>query len=270
MIQVAVCDDMYAELEEIVRIIRDYRAQHPDQELSVQSFSSPYALLSAVENGQFHDIYILDIVMPRISGIELGRYIRAHNNACAIIFCTITPEYALESYCVQAQNYLVKPIRRAALIQSLEQAIQRLRHDRAKGISVHTPNGRCFIPFYQIVYLELSNRRIHFHQTTDEVIQSLLLRGSFETALADLLTDPRFLQTHKSFVVNMEHISIQHRGFLTTDTGARIPVSTRKRTQVMDQYFQFLASLRTVSQQPPPFPLESGPEGKTPGHPPEI
>ncbi len=240
MIRIAVCDDIRAELEEITQIIRDYGTQHPDQELTVYSFSSPYALLGAVENGQFHDIYILDIVMPRISGIELGQYIRSHNNACAIIFCTITPEYALDSYCVQAQNYLVKPIRKDSMIQALEQALQRLRHDHAKGISIHTPGGQSFIPFYQIVYLELSNRRILFHLTNGDAIQSLLLRGSFEAALADLLTEPRFLHPHKSFVVNMEHIAKQRGSSLVMDTGACVPISMRRRSAVIRQYFNYL------------------------------
>lgn len=242
MLRIAVCDDIQTELDEITQIIRDYGIQHPDQELTVQPFSSPYTLLGGVEHGQFHDIYILDIVMPNISGIELGQYIRSRNSACAIIFCTITPEYALESYCVQAQNYLVKPIRRDALVQSLEQALQRLNHDRAKGVSIHTPDGQSFIPFYQIVYLELSNRRILFHQTSGAVIQSLLLRGSFEAALAELLTEPRFLQPHKSFVVNMEHISQQQSGALVMDTGARIPISTRRRSWVIQRYLGFLSS----------------------------
>lgn len=249
MIRVAVCDDMRTELEEVAQIIRQYGTQHPEQEITVQSFSSPYALLGAVENGQFHDIYILDIVMPQISGIELGHYIRSHNNACAIIFCTITPEYALESYCVQAQNYLVKPIRKDALIQSLEQALQRIKHDHAKGISIHTPGGQSFIPFYQIVYLELSNRRILFHQTSGEIIQSLLLRGSFEAALADLLTEPRFLHPHKSFVVNMEHIAKQQSGSLVMDTGDHVPISVRKRSAVVQQYFSFLDSRQRAAGQ---------------------
>lgn len=241
MIRIAVCDDMRAELEEILQIIRTYADRHPAREIQVQAFSAPYALMSTVENGQHHDIYILDIVMPHISGIELGRRIRAHNSACAIIFCTVTPEYALESYCVQAQNYLVKPIRPAALIQSLERALTQLDHEHAAGIRVHTPQGQSFLPFYQIVYLELSERRILFHLTGGETVRTLLLRGSFEVALADLLAQPRFLQPHKSFVVNMEHIARQQSDSLVLDSGDRVPISVRRRSAVLRQYFNYLA-----------------------------
>lgn len=248
MIRIAVCDDNASELGEMLRIIDRYAQRHPEQEITAQGFSSPYALLGAVENGQFHDIYVLDIVMPHISGIELGHYIRSRNNACAIIFCTITPEYALESYCVQAQNYLVKPIQESALLHALEQALQRLSYDQAKGISLHTAEGQSFVPFHQIVYLELANRRIRLHPAKGEPIQSLLLRGSFESALADLLSEPRFLQPHKSFVVNMEHIANQQPGALVMDNGARVPVAVRKRAAVIQQYFNYLEARRREIQ----------------------
>lgn len=55
------------------------------------------------------DIILLDIVMPLLNGMDTARELRAQDTAVKIIFLTSSPEFALESYEVRAQDYLLKP-----------------------------------------------------------------------------------------------------------------------------------------------------------------
>ena len=59
---------------------------------------------------EHYDIYLLDVVMPGLNGIELAKEIRSSDKAADIIFLTSSPEFAVESYTVKASNYLVKPV----------------------------------------------------------------------------------------------------------------------------------------------------------------
>lgn len=183
--------------------------------------------------------------MPPMSGIELGRVIRLRDRECAIIFCTVTPEYALESYCVRAQNYLVKPCRREELFRSLDQALLRLEQRLSAGISIRTREGTALLPFHQIAYIELRERRMAFHLTDGTAVESTVLRGSFELALADLLADPRFLQPHKSFVVNMDQVLLGSGLRLTMRDRTPIPVSVRRRAQVLDRFFAYMSARKS-------------------------
>lgn len=242
MITIAVCDDCPNDLRMLGEMVAGYAARRPQFEIVMKSFSSPHELLAHVEQGRFYDIYVLDILMPGVGGIELGRYIRERNDSCAILFSTVTPEYALDAFCVQAQNYLVKPFHPEAFCRSLDRAIRCLKEDGTRGISFRTSEGLTFLPFHQITYISLAERRMEFHQTDGTVTRSLALRGSFEEALADLLTVPRFLQTHKSFVVNMDHVHMSGSSQMVLDDKTVVPMSARRQAAALDRYFTYLYS----------------------------
>lgn len=254
MIRVAICDDLPAELESVSQFLLEYARLHPEYDITTFPYNSPHHLLSALDRGQQHEIYILDIIMPGMSGIELGRAIRRANHICTIIFCTVSPEYALESYHVQAQNYLLKPFQPKTLFQSLTQAIHRLQLDLARGISFRAGTGVVFLPFHDIVYIESVRRRMVFHCTDGKTITSLALRGSLENALSDLLSDPRFFQPHKSFVVNMHHIRLLLEANITLGNGVVIPIASRRQSDALDRYLDFLSSRRVHPRSGTPAP----------------
>ncbi len=65
-------------------------------------------LLASMERENY-DLLFLDVLMPGLSGIQAAREIRQKNENIKIVFLTSSPEYAVESYSVQATNYLLKP-----------------------------------------------------------------------------------------------------------------------------------------------------------------
>ena len=71
MLRIAICDDQPRELDIITEYIKEFLNAH-SEEAKIQEFSHPDHLLTAIETESFH-IYILDIVMPMVSGLELGR-----------------------------------------------------------------------------------------------------------------------------------------------------------------------------------------------------
>ncbi len=74
MIHIAICDDAPQELKNISLRIKKYIASN-DLDAEVEEFSHPDALLLASEKTPF-DLYLLDIIMPMITGIDVGRELR--------------------------------------------------------------------------------------------------------------------------------------------------------------------------------------------------
>ena len=74
MVRIAVCDDSAAELRAISSLADEYLSSRGVAG-TVRSFDHPDALLCQSESEGFH-IYLLDMVMPMLSGLELGRAIR--------------------------------------------------------------------------------------------------------------------------------------------------------------------------------------------------
>lgn len=66
------------------------------------------------------DAAFLDIEMPKISGLELARQLKALNRRTSIVFVTAYDQYALHAFDVHASGYLLKPYTRADIAAELE------------------------------------------------------------------------------------------------------------------------------------------------------
>lgn len=108
MLRIGVCDDDKEFRQRLVQMIRIW-SDHSGIPTELYPFDNGDELIS--KNAAFRmDIILLDIVMPLLNGMDTARELRAQDTAVKIIFLTSSPEFALESYEVRAQDYLLKPI----------------------------------------------------------------------------------------------------------------------------------------------------------------
>ncbi|MEI6101240.1 MAG: response regulator, partial [Eubacteriales bacterium] len=86
MIRIAVCDDTVSELETIHELVMGFIKENPESDFSVQCFQSASELLAAIDDGCIYHIFLLDIVMPAINGIDAGELIREKDEVAIIIY----------------------------------------------------------------------------------------------------------------------------------------------------------------------------------------
>ena len=72
-------------------------------------YSSGERLLAAFQRPEPIHLLFLDIYLPGLSGMETARRIRSAGNPTSIVFVTVSREHGMESFEVQAFDYLVKP-----------------------------------------------------------------------------------------------------------------------------------------------------------------
>ena len=111
---IAVCDDQTEELKDLTELLGDRGTP-----VRVKSFRSAAALLDAARHERF-TLYLLDIMMPGLNGMDAAREIRGFDKAADIIFLTSSPGFAYDSYSVKALEYLLKPIRTKTLYPILD------------------------------------------------------------------------------------------------------------------------------------------------------
>ena len=117
------------------------------------------------------DLVFLDIQMPGITGIEFARTI---SKKTLVIFTTAYTEYALDSYEVDAIDYLIKPVE----AERFQKAVD-------KALSYHS--------------LLLKEEK--------EAIETIVAAEYFFVkAERDLLPKSIFLRVNKSYIVNTDHI----------------------------------------------------------------
>lgn len=100
------------------------------------------------------DIYILDILMPGLSGIDAARKLRQLGDGGEIIYITNSNDFAADSYEVRAFSYLLKPVDEARLFKVLDGAVEKLERRRSSAVMVNTPGGMQRIRLEQILYVE--------------------------------------------------------------------------------------------------------------------
>jgi len=97
MLKIAVCDDEQSYLHDLTRLLDEYGAAQGIG-LAATAFSLPFDLLERVESGAEFDLYLLDVYMPGMTGIELASQLRRIGIETPVVFLTTSKEHALEAF----------------------------------------------------------------------------------------------------------------------------------------------------------------------------
>lgn len=238
MLQIAICDDEPIELDIIKEYITEYIVTYK-LDAEMKQFSHPDKLLTAIETESFH-LYIIDIVMPMVSGIELGKEIRSIDRESQIIYATTEPQFALQAYVASPINYLVKPIDKQQLFDTLTFALSRIDLSEEQTFTVKSTKSLRVLKLSEIQCSEYRNHAVIFTLTNGEEIISRTIRESFTKYITPILKDARFLQCHTSYLVNMRRVECFARDSFTLRGGKVVPIAAKQYPVVRDQYMNYL------------------------------
>jgi len=206
MVRIAICDDEEKQLEQTAALLNMYLQSRSGLHGQIETFCSGVELLARAESAGGFDLYVLDILMPELSGIDTGRRLRALGEGGEIVYLTCSNDFAADSYDVRAFFYLLKPVEQEKLFLVLDGAVEKLNHRRSNAVVVTTADGPRRILLERIRYVERVGRCMRYY-CTDGTIDSQTIRVSFHEAAASLLADRRFYQCGASFVLNFQHVT---------------------------------------------------------------
>ena len=242
MLRIAICDDMIDELTVITAYINEYLESHC-HDAEVLQFSHPDALLTLCQVEHFQ-LYILDIVMPMVNGIDLGKEIRRMDREAQIIYTTTEPGFALQSFVANPINYLIKPLEKAQFFDALALAISKVDMAEESTITVKTLDRLRVLKLPSIVCCEYVNRTAVYTLSDGETITTRNIQGSFAEHIAPLLCDRHFLQPHTSFALNMNRVEAFSREGFVMQGGKVVPIPSKLYGQVRDSYMDYLITKR--------------------------
>ena len=230
MFRIAICDDEAEFTGQIREMLQSWSGQ--PEHLRCSIFDNGDALAAAHRSDPF-DMILLDMVMPLQNGIETAREIRLNDRQVKIIFLTASPEFAVESYSVKANGYLLKPIGAEKLYACLDEIVQEMELS-SRAIVVQGIHSVQRIPLDQIEYVKAQNKHILF-----------ALRGNSRVLTTDplylheknLTVSDGFFKCHRSYIVNLNEIDSYSSRELITRSGCRIPVARSVHKEFEDAYF---------------------------------
>lgn len=196
--KITILENNNAELKNLLSILNEWSSTN-NTRLTINTYQSSEELLENDSNCYIDtDIFLLDIEMGNISGLELAKILRMNNYTGFIIFLTAFKDYVFEGYNVHAFNFFVKPINKSLLFQCLDE----IKEKMASNFYTYKNKNKetRFIPFNDIIFF-LSNS----HYT--DITTSKAIYSQYASLKTILNTLPRqFIQVHKSCIVNMDHI----------------------------------------------------------------
>lgn len=240
MLRIAICDDMPQELQSLVSLTNQYLVAN-GHDAEVRKFSHPDALLTTIEAESFH-LYLLDIVMPMVSGIELGKEIRRLDREAQIIYATTEPQFALQAYAASPINYLIKPIEKRQLFDTLTLAISKVDLAEEQTFAVKSADGLRVIKLSDIACCEYRSHTVTFILINGEEVSSRTFRENFSEYCAPILKDRHFLQCHTSFVVNMRRVERFAKDSFTLCGSKTVPIAAKQYPAVRDAYMDYLVA----------------------------
>jgi len=233
--RIALVDDDVKFLAQTARLL-EIMLEHRGMRAEIMQFASVEKLLARLSVGEPFDMYLLDVVMPGIDGIGLGRRIRRNQPDVPIIFLTTSKDFALESYSVHAVDYIVKPFGHEAFARAIEFALKNLATVRPVLLGLRVQEGIVNIRVQNIVYAEADGHNKVVHVTGE---RPLTTRLTLQELWEKLGEDERFVQIGRQLIVNLAHVRKYANGTLVLSDGKRLSVPRRLISQVKESFSKF-------------------------------
>lgn len=144
------------------------------------------------------DLLFLDINMPDISGMELMRCL---NKKPMVIFTTAYSEHAVESFELDAVDYLLKPFSLARFTKACNKAnelflLRENVNDKKNYIFLKTGYEQVKVNFDDICFVEATGNYVNFALTNRTVLTRMTI-----TEAESVLPPDQFIRIHRSFIV---------------------------------------------------------------------
>lgn len=237
MLNIAICDDMPEELLITSQHIRRYISEHGlDAEIS--EFSHPDALLLAGEQTPF-DLYLLDVVLPMITGIAVGQELRARHITAQIVYLTTSDEFAVSAFSVKAAHYLTKPFTADAFDEAIDRALENIQRSVPRELTVRCEDGELrSLNINDIEYIECCDHTQDVHLKSGTVTEQRRSLTRLQEEL-DALAPGQFIAPYKGFLVNLRAVVRIEQTRITLRSGASVPIRLGSCSQLQVQYTSF-------------------------------
>jgi len=194
------------------------------------------------------DLIFLDIELADGNAFE---WLRQAEPKTKIIFTTAYSQYAIDAFKYSAVDYLLKPIDPADLKTAVERAVKEIQNhqdylalqkvlvenveNQSKKIVLKTTEHRHIIPLNDIIRVAADGAYSLFYTDSQEIIVSRNLKY-YEKLLG---TD--FIRCHQSHLINLNQVaSIYKSSSVMMKNGDLVPISSRKKTEIVKLIFSFL------------------------------
>lgn len=231
-LHIAVCDDDVQDLAVMVQTV-----QRVMEKLKIKFSLTTFASSSALEEylqeqDSSFDLFILDILMEGKNGMVLANQLRESGTRAALIFETNTPDYALDGYKVDADDYLLKPVTEEMLCTVLKRIF--IRHST---ILIDFDGVSRPLRLSEILFAESVGHYAMIHM--EKHSEQIRIRASLPMFLQQL-GEQHFARCHKGYIVGLGQIAQVNPTTVLLRDGTSVPLGRKYRKALLETLVQYV------------------------------
>lgn len=234
--KIAIVEDEENVIEQLKTMLKKYWKENSiKDEYLIESFSSAEDYLNQ-ENKHEYDLFFLDIQMAGLSGMQLAREIRKADENVLIVFVTNMVQFAVESYEVQAYDFIVKPLTYSNFYMRLKRILRRLSHWSDDAfISISTRSVQRRLRILDIIYVEVINHNIIFHLTGNEKITINSTMHEWEKKLEPY----HFVRCNSCYLINLRYVSALKGEYIIINE-EELHISRSKKQNFLSEFAKYV------------------------------
>lgn len=229
------CDDNIEHLQSLSNTISHLSDEY---HMQLKQFPSSQELLEYLHQtdmfkDDFPDLIFMDIEMPGIDGITLGKKIKDISSDIRLVFVTAFAEYAIKGYEANAFRYLLKPVS----CNDLRKLFSDLEAEKAKvkKIIIKSGDREILLPIHDIIYISAEDKYTIVYTKTNYYITDESLK-QYESKLVS----HGFFRIHRKYLVNMYHHKSIAGNKLLLGHNIELPLSRRKTDDYKEHLFHIM------------------------------
>lgn len=226
MVKVAIIDSEKERLELEYDCIG--RAMYVKGEVEIFPFANGEEVVQEINQGMEFDVLISDIKLPGIDGLELGKFVRRKIPGCYLVYLTSLPEFAVDSYRLEAYQYILKREMEERLPPVMERLVEKIKKERNYFMMLGSGNKKQKVYFRDILYVQKDKERKYVTYMTKT--GNFRERGMLKDAM-EKLGGSMFLLADRSYIVNMKYIEKLSGNILYLEGGFKLAIT---RTRLRD------------------------------------
>lgn len=178
--------------------------------------------------------YTLLLLSLAQDGMKLAQDLRSKGDRTPLIFLAGSDAYAVQSYQVDAENYLLKPLDQAVVKRAMTHFLGKLGN-RCNGISITANREQITLSRAQIFWIESQQNAVQIHLKEESVKAYMTFSG----LMKQIGEDNRFLLCCRGCLVNMDHVDCLEEDDFRLSNGETVPIRHRGSKQIRQQYTQY-------------------------------
>ena len=192
--------------------------------------------IQSVKDLQQVDLILTDIQMPELSGLD---FIRSLKEKPMVIFTTAYKEYALDSYELEAVDYLLKPISFPRFVQAINKVTERIKLKRqsltpdkqGKDYFMVKADYKLYrIDYANLLYVEGQSEYVTFHLKDKKRITAYYSLKKLE----EELPANEFVRIHKSYIISLSNID-EVEGNMVSIGGLKLSIGKNYKDLLLDK-----------------------------------